>query len=110
MLISGLAPGRHVDRNWTASDGCRTLAYIDPLWKRCPRGDAVVTKKNLSLIALCLLGLTLGGCNGAFVGNFFVLFVSMGIFFGTLNLGRFTPGGSTPRTPTKGSSATESSS
>lgn len=65
-----------------------------------------MTTKNLSLLALCLLGLTLGGCNGAFVGNFFVLFVSAGIFFGTLNLGRFSP--SAPRMPTKGSSATES--
>jgi hypothetical protein len=69
----------------------------------------VNTKKLLTLAALCLLALPLGGCNGAFIGNFFVLFVSMGIFFGTLNLGRFTPGGA-PRTPTKGNSATESSS
>jgi hypothetical protein len=73
-----------------------------------------VTTNKLSLLALCLLALPLGGCNGAFVGNFFVLFVSVGIFFGTLNLGslkagRFAPGGS-PRTPAKGSSATESSS
>lgn len=67
-----------------------------------------MTTKNLSLLALCLLALPLGGCNGAFVGNFFVLFVSAGIFFGTLNLGRFSP--SAPRTPAKDSSATESSS
>jgi hypothetical protein len=73
----------------------------------------VNTKKTLSLLSVCLLGLALGGCNGAFVGNFFVLFVSAGIFFGTLNLGRFSPDrltGGSPRTPTKGSSATESSS
>jgi hypothetical protein len=67
-----------------------------------------VTTKTLSMLCLALLGLTLGGCNGAFVGNFFVLFVSAGIFFGTLNLGRFSP--TAPRMPTKGRSATESSS
>lgn len=39
-------------------------------------------------IALILGSLFLGGCNGAFVGNIVVLFVSVGIFFGTLNLGR----------------------
>ena len=71
------------------------------------------SSKTSSLFALALLALPLGGCNGAFVGNFFVLFVSVGIFFGTLNLGRFSPdrlGGGAPRTPAKGSSATESSS
>jgi len=67
-----------------------------------------VTTKTLSLLALALLALPLGGCNGAFVGNFFVLFVSMGIFFGTLNLGRFSGGRFAPRMPTKGTSATES--
>jgi len=67
-----------------------------------------VTTKTLTVLSVCLLGLALGGCNGAFVGNFFVLFVSAGIFFGTLNLGRFSP--TAPRTPAKGSSATESSS
>lgn len=65
-----------------------------------------MTTKTSSMIALASLALVLGGCNGAFVGNFFVLFVSAGIFFGTLNLGRFSP--SAPRTPSKGGSATES--
>jgi hypothetical protein len=37
----------------------------------------------------------MGGCNGAFVGNIVVLFVSVGIFFGTLNLGRLAPRAST---------------
>jgi hypothetical protein len=47
-------------------------------------------------IATVLLGsLFLGGCNGAFVGNIVVLFVSVGIFFGTLNLGRLRPSPST---------------
>ena len=30
----------------------------------------------------------LGGCNGALVGNLVVLVVTVGIFFGTLSLGR----------------------
>jgi hypothetical protein len=67
-----------------------------------------VTTKTLTMLSLALLALPLGGCNGAFVGNFFVLFVSMGIFFGTLNLGRFSP--TAPRMPARDRSATESSS
>jgi hypothetical protein len=65
-----------------------------------------MTTKTLSMLSLALLALPLGGCNGAFVGNFFVLFVSMGIFFGTLNLGRFSPGAG--RMPNRDRSATES--
>ncbi len=66
------------------------------------------TKKSLStMIGVALLGLALAGCNGAFVGNFFVLFVSAGIFFGTLNLNRFSQSG-TPRMPQRDRSATES--
>jgi hypothetical protein len=68
----------------------------------------VTTKKILLALSLALFSLPLGGCNGAFVGNFFVLFVSMGIFFGTLNLGRFSP--SAPRMPSRDRSASESSS
>ena len=60
-----------------------------------------------TLLSLALLALPLGGCNGAFVGNFFVLFVSAGIFFGTLNLDRFTQRGA-PRLPARDRSATES--
>ena len=37
-----------------------------------------------------LLGLSLGGCNAAFWGNLVVLGVTVGIFFGTLALGRTT--------------------
>ena len=44
--------------------------------------------KTLSLVALTLLALSLGGCNGAFWGNLLVLGVTVGIFFGTLALGR----------------------
>lgn len=39
-------------------------------------------------IALCGFALALTGCTGAFVGNIFVVFVAVGIFFGTLGLGR----------------------
>ncbi|MBZ0115429.1 MAG: hypothetical protein K8H88_00440 [Sandaracinaceae bacterium] len=44
--------------------------------------------RSLSLVSVVLVGLTLGGCNGAFWGNLVVLGVSVGIFFGTLALGR----------------------
>lgn len=40
-------------------------------------------------IALALASAPLlGGCNGALVGNVVVLMVTVGIFFGTLSLGR----------------------
>ena len=68
-----------------------------------------MTAKTLSMLSIALLALPLGGCNGAFVGNFFVLFVSMGIFFGTLNLDRFTQRGA-PRLPGRDRAATESGS
>lgn len=41
----------------------------------------------LAFTAPVLAGL-LGGCNGALVGNLFVVAVTLGIFFGTLGLGR----------------------
>ncbi len=48
-------------------------------------------------LALALAAMPfLGGCNGAIVGNLFVLMVTLGIFFGTLGLGR-----STSRTSTR---------
>jgi len=37
---------------------------------------------------LLFASLALAGCNGAFVGNLVVLGVTVGIFFGTLSLGR----------------------
>lgn len=40
--------------------------------------------------AVALAGLALTGCNGAFWGNLAVLGVTVGIFFGTLALGRST--------------------
>lgn len=46
--------------------------------------------KNEARIAplLVVLALALTGCNGAFWGNLIVLGVTVGIFFGTLALGR----------------------
>ena len=39
---------------------------------------------------LLFVPLALTGCNGAFVGNIVVLAMTVGIFFGTLSLGRST--------------------
>ena len=44
-----------------------------------------MTQKTL---ALAVVALALTGCSGAFVGNIFVVFVAVGVFFGTLGLGR----------------------
>jgi hypothetical protein len=49
-------------------------------------------------LSACALPL-LGGCNGALVGNLFVLCVTFGIFFGTLGLGR--SGGSATRSASR---------
>ena len=46
------------------------------------------------------IAFTTTGCNGAFVGNFIVLGMTLGVFFGTLGLGRVRP---TPRMPSAGS-------
>jgi hypothetical protein len=48
------------------------------------RADSTVARVSLLLV----LALSLGGCHGAFWGNLVVLAVSVGIFFGTLALGR----------------------
>ena len=50
-----------------------------------------VHPRTAAAAAVLFGSLFLGGCNGAFVGNIVVLFVSVGIFFGTLNLGRLRP-------------------
>ena len=42
-------------------------------------------KQTLATLAIPLL---LAGCNGAFWGNFIVLGITLGIFLGTLSLGR----------------------
>ena len=39
-------------------------------------------------LTLLFVPLALAGCNGAFVGNIVVLGMAVGIFFGTLSLGR----------------------
>lgn len=52
---------------------------------------------RLSAVTLALLALGLAGCNGAFVGNFVVLGLTLGVFFGTLGLGRVRPAPSQPR-------------
>lgn len=44
--------------------------------------------KSFPIALLLALALTLTGCNGAFWGNLLVLGVTVGIFFGTLALGR----------------------
>ena len=61
--------------------------------------------KTLALVPAVCAALLLGGCTGAIVGNIFVLFVSVGIFFGTLGLGRAP---SAPRTPSGNAPASES--
>jgi hypothetical protein len=43
---------------------------------------------GLRLGALVAVALATGGCNGAFIGNFVVLGLTLGVFFGTLGLGR----------------------
>lgn len=47
-------------------------------------------QKTFSLLAPLSLAILLGGCNGAFWGNLLVLGITVGIFFGTLALGRST--------------------
>ncbi len=54
----------------------------------------------------CALPL-LGGCNGALVGNLFVLCVTVGIFFGTLGLGR--AGSSATRSASRDGGASDQS-
>ncbi len=48
----------------------------------------VAVSKTFSIVAILALALSLTGCNGAFWGNLLVLGVTVGIFFGTLALGR----------------------
>lgn len=45
-------------------------------------------RKTYSLLVLSTSALLLGGCQGAIWGNLLVLGVTVGIFFGTLALGR----------------------
>ncbi len=43
---------------------------------------------RIALLCMLLLAPTLAGCTGAILGNVFVVFLTVGIFFGTLGLGR----------------------
>ncbi len=61
------------------------------------------TTRALSLALLAGLALGAGGCQAAFIGNFLVIGLTLGIFFGTLGLGRVTS-----RAPSAGSSASQS--
>ena len=45
-------------------------------------------QKTFSLLAPCFAALLLSGCNAAIWGNLLVLGITVGIFFGTLALGR----------------------
>ncbi len=45
-------------------------------------------QKTFSLLAPCSAAVLLSGCDAAFWGNLLVLGVTVGIFFGTLALGR----------------------
>ncbi len=48
----------------------------------------MLDRSLVTRVSLALGALALGGCNGAFWGNLVVLAVSVGIFVGTLVLGR----------------------
>jgi len=45
---------------------------------------------RITTSTLLLTTVALAGCNGAFVGNLIVLGMTVGIFYGTLTLGRST--------------------
>ncbi len=49
-----------------------------------------MTQTPATVLALTALGLMLTGCNAAIWGNLIVLGITLGIFFGTLALGRST--------------------
>lgn len=57
------------------------------------------------MVALVSTALLLTGCNGAFWGNLLVLGITVGIFFGTLALGRAS---AATRSGAEASSSTQS--
>ncbi|HJL17627.1 MAG TPA: hypothetical protein RMH99_18330 [Sandaracinaceae bacterium LLY-WYZ-13_1] len=57
--------------------------------------------RALTHLALTLGALSLAGCNGAFWGNLVVLGITVGIFFGTLGLGRSAPSSAEASTSTQ---------
>ncbi|MFN7698438.1 MAG: hypothetical protein ACK6CU_21280 [Deltaproteobacteria bacterium] len=60
-----------------------------------PSTRALRNTSALVLASVCALGAA--GCNGAFLGNFVVLGLTLGVFFGTLGLGRARPAAPNPR-------------
>ena len=48
----------------------------------------MMSPRRLSLLLPLLFAPALSGCTGAIVGNLFVVGLTVGIFFGTLGLGR----------------------
>lgn len=54
----------------------------------------MTSRRRLSLLLPLLLAPALGGCTGAILGNLFVVGLTVGIFFGTLGLGRSSTTGS----------------
>jgi|GEM_PF-1798769 len=46
------------------------------------------SSSRIVLLSAILLAPALAGCTGAILGNLFVVFLTVGIFFGTLGLGR----------------------
>jgi hypothetical protein len=47
-----------------------------------------MTNKTLQATGALMAATTLAGCNGAFWGNILVVFMTFGVFIGTLSLGR----------------------
>ena len=63
--------------------------------------------KNLPLALALGVAPCLGGCNGALIGNIVVLGVTVGIFYGTLSLGRTNLGRSASATRSAEQSSTQ---
>lgn len=47
-----------------------------------------ISSSRIVLLSAVLVAPALAGCTGAILGNVFVVFLTVGIFFGTLGLGR----------------------
>jgi hypothetical protein len=61
--------------------------------------------KRITTLTLLLAPLALAGCNGAFIGNLVVLGMTVGIFFGTLSLGRHADARSATRSASESKNA-----
>jgi len=62
--------------------------------------------RALVTAAALAAGVLLAGCNGAFLGNLFVLGVTVAIFLGTLSLGRNSDASRADRSAADGSRST----